>query len=294
MTTKVFNNYEDLEVFALVKEDKDVESMREAKMLNVKMEHGTKGAHNFPRVNKTFSFDKPGKDFFLIETKEMSGKLEEMAAGQNHIQISPTAQVVPFEELQKLGDKIDPNIAATFSKYDYYRVVFGFNVILAKNYSIPDFVFKIVLTAGDLTDPRMVCYDGFPHDTKEVAAIGTGTAKLGFSELFKVIPVIGPLASKVIDADFNFAYKWNYTKSEVQFAGALDYDVRWSVRGGTIAGEFTPLIILKIKKGLVSEVSGNLKAKVDVGYHLDPPESRDNWFGTMYFESKQRDVLIEI
>lgn len=171
-----------------------------------------------------------------------------MAAGQNHIQISPTAQVVPFDELQKLGDKIDPNIAATFSKYDYYRVVFGFNVILDKYFSIPDFVFKIVLTAGDLTDSRLVCYNGFPHNSSEVAAIGTGTVKLGFSELFKLIPVVGSLVSKVVDADFNFNYKWNYAKCQVQFAGALNYDVRWSVRGGTIAGEFTPLIILKIRE----------------------------------------------
>lgn len=141
-------------------------------------------------------------------------------------------------------------------KYDYLKSEIGMNIILPKG-SISEMRFYVTLIA----EGEAVAIDGFPKDVIEEKEILGGKIKVGISQAFKFIPVVGSYVGDLLDIQLN-PLEFNLgslKRVNIDFSGGLTAKPEWYFKENGIKNELrVALMIRKVKS--VENIEGDVKA----------------------------------
>jgi len=124
------------------------------------------------RINKmelcTYRVLERSKSLAIIEE-------EENELDKTVVEVAPTANVYQIPHYQQ---DLAECIKSTLSEFNYYVVELGLNVMLGRNFKIPELLFEVDLTcdSGNRTD--VTAYDIAPSDKSEYIRLLSGEVKI--------------------------------------------------------------------------------------------------------------------
>ncbi len=189
---------------------------------------------------------------------------------KNVVKIAPTAFVYQIPENQP---DLSQEIKITMTHFDYYFVRFGLVVLLNRSDQIPELRMEVNLESDAPDKTYVTCHDLVPDDTFKNINIISGKVTLEVSNALKFIPSpAAQIFSEIIKIDIDpFEIKWNIKKCQINAAGQLDYKLYWRLYGTSIAEDFEPAIILKVKKGVKKVLaSAKLTYKLKTSWLITP------------------------
>lgn len=221
------------------------------------------------------------RPFRVLGVNEIPDRLKE-ELDKVIIGVVPTANV----------HKISPNqrglaevLKKTLSKFNYYVVELGLNVMLGKKFKIPDLRFEVELRCNTSDRKDVTAYDIAPDDTLEHIEAVSGKISLGITKLLKFIP--SPTAQTIADLlDIEIKLlelKWGFDKYKIDATGRKNYKVCWRVYETNVVQGFNPMMILKARKN-VKKISASAK----VIYEL---QTR-GWKTTTKVDSDETEIAI--
>ncbi|MCP4364177.1 MAG: hypothetical protein GY800_02635 [Planctomycetes bacterium] len=149
---------------------------------------------------------------------------------------------------------------STLASYSYYKCEFGMNVVLPKKTFLEELRFRVNLTGdGKRAANRVVALDGWPKSTIKETKLAKGKVNIGISKALQIVPVVGDVASNILNASFQWEYEWVLKEVEVSFSGGLTTAPAWYLHKGNINKAFIATVILKKKKP-IKRVIGKTKA----------------------------------
>lgn len=172
------------------------------------------------------------------------------------VAVAPSANVYQIPPDQA---DLAKTIKNTLSEFDYYVVELGLNVMLGKQFKIPELLFKVEL-ANDAEKTDVTAYDIAPDDKIEKIKVIGGKISLGVSKLLKFIPSpIGQIAADLIDIEINpWEFEWNIKKYMIDACGEKNYNLYWKIYQTDTVQSFNPTMILKARKN-VKKITARVK-----------------------------------
>jgi hypothetical protein len=223
---------------------------------------------NWEIPKRTFKVDSPKNVLWHSLTKAYS---------TNEIKTEPVIEI-DNETIKELINEVRIEVAEAANtralisndikdtNNDYLASQIGMNIVLPRG-RIKRMRFKAELIA----DGEVFAIDGFPKDQIDEKYIVSGTIKLGISNLFELIPAVGPWVSalKVLDINLN---PWDFKigrlkRVNVDFSGGLTSRPEWFFKKNGIKNDLN--VIMTIKKP--KEVK-RIDARVEAKWELKHPE----------------------
>lgn len=178
------------------------------------------------------------------------------------VEIAEAACTVPIP-----GNNMPDEFKSTLASYEYYRSDFGMNMVLPRGYRLEELRFKIGLMGdGKKGAARVIALDGWPRNIIREVPVGKGRVTLSVSKALKIIPIIGDVASDILDATFQWDYVWVLKKVEVSYSEGLTSTPEWYLCRGNINKGFLATIILR-KARAIKKVVGEAVAS----WSIKPP-----------------------
>jgi hypothetical protein len=164
------------------------------------------------------------------------------------VAVAPSANVYQIPRGQP---DLAVSIKNTLSEFDYYVVELGLNVMLGRQFKIPELLLNVKLI-NDAEKTDVTVYDMAPDDKiKKIKAI-SGKVSLGVSKFLKLIPSsVGQVAANLIDIEINpWEFEWNIKKYMIDACGEKNYNLYWKIYQTEMVQSFNPTLILKVRKNV--------------------------------------------
>lgn len=225
--------------------------------------------------------------FDLMKLKKKSAPMSraelEAELKKHVIEVAPVANVyqIPPDQ-QDLSD----SVKRTLSWFNYYVVELGLNVMVGREYKIPELLFQVALR-GDTEGIDVVAYDIAPKDETKYTNLLSGNVKinLGVTTFLKFIPApFGEHISDLLHIDINpWEFKWGIDRYMIDACGENNCDVYWKIYETNVVQGFNPTMIIRVKKN-VSEISAGITCiyKLKTGWCTVTPK----------IESREREVAL--
>lgn len=186
--------------------------------------------------------------------------------GKMVVAVAPSANVYQIPPDQP---DLAKTIKNTLSEFDYYVVELGLNVMLGKQFKIPELLLMVELI-NDAEKTDVTAYDMAPDDEIRKIKIVGGKISLGISKLLKFVPSpIGQIAADLIDIEINpWEFEWNIKNYMIDACGEKNYHLYWKIYQTDIVQGFNPAVILKVRKNVKK-----IKARVKCIYKI-----KTNWW----------------
>ncbi len=220
-----------------------------------------------------------------LRMKKASEQEEELRAEMKSpiVEVAPTAnayQISPDQE------GVADFIKKTLTWYNYYVVELGLNVMVGRESTVPELLFKVVLKS-DKGPMDAVAYDIAPKDETRYKELLSGNVKinLGISALLKFVPFpLGEYIPDLLNIEINpWQFKWGITKYNIDACGEKDCNIYWKIYETEMVQGFNPTIIVRAKKEVEHMLAGvRCVYKIKSGRFATIPE----------FESKEKEVPI--
>ncbi|HWR27472.1 MAG TPA: hypothetical protein VN377_03430, partial [Candidatus Thermoplasmatota archaeon] len=148
--------------------------------------------------------------------------------------------------------KVADQIKKDFSKFNFFIVELGLNVMLARGITVPKLRLNVDLkcNTNDRTDVTAV--DVAPKDQFKDIKIISGKIYLGVNELLNFVPSTSiKLLSKIIKIDLDpIPFSWTIKKCMINTSGPKNYKVSWLIYETDTVESFNPMLILKARKNV--------------------------------------------
>lgn len=167
----------------------------------------------------------------------------------------PNVYLIP-PDLNNISDRI----RGKFSLFDYYLIELGFNVMVGREFDIPELLFKVTLDCDkDKTD--VFAYDIAPTDESKYTRLLQGKVRinLGITTLLKFFPSpIDKIIPNLLDIDLNpWEFEWGIEEYLIDACGRNNYNVHWKIYETKTVQGFNPTMIIQARKN-VSEILANV------------------------------------
>ena len=163
--------------------------------------------------------------------------------------------IAPQAETIKLTPPPDPD-------FDYLKSELGMNIILPKG-RIHELRFYVTLTqVGGTLDTFAT--DGFPNSSIRHTAIVGGQIKIGITQAFKLIPVIGHIVAELLPLSVQLN-PWSFRigslkKIDVAFNGGLTAKPDWYFKKAGIKKDEVRIAMILKKQRATTSVKAEVKA----------------------------------
>lgn len=176
--------------------------------------------------------------------------------------IAPAANVYQIPADQP---ELDKSIKNTLAEFNYYVVELGLDVMLGKQFKIPELLFQVDLQSDGQNKTDVTAYDIAPDDKIEHIKVFGGKINLGIDKLLQFVPSpIGKAVSSLIGIEINpWEFNWGFDKFMIDACGRKNYHLYWRIRKTNIVQGFNPYMILKARKNVK-----NISAKAKCIYKL--------------------------
>ncbi len=171
--------------------------------------------------------------------------------------VAPGANVYQIPSNQP---DLDKSIKNTLGEFNYYIVELGLNVMLGRQFKIPELLFQIDLKSDGQNKTDVTAYDIAPDNKIKHVKVLSGKINLGVNKLLKLIPSpIGQIVSGLIEIEINpWEFDWGFNKFMIDACGRKNYHLYWRVYKTNVIQGFNPCMILKVRKN-VKNISASAK-----------------------------------
>jgi hypothetical protein len=151
--------------------------------------------------------------------------------------------------------------------FDYLKSELGMNIVLPRG-RIDELRFKVTLTQAG-SGQETFATDGFPNSSIRNTPIVNGQISIGISKAFKLIPIIGDVATELLSVDLG---PWNFRIGslkhvDVAFNGGLTSEPDWYFKDAGIANDEIRVAMLLKKSKATTKITANVQA----AWLYDPP-----------------------